>query len=411
MTEVKMANRAVVLIRSYRKRDGWSTRGLSKKEVSHLTDIPEGQGSYYMQWYEGSKRRSQALGRFADAAKNGLLKRRHELEANAAGVVLPPEPAGATKPQTAKFAVEAFLKDRQAYVGKNGFGGVSQSTVDEYSRRLAFFTEYIDSDHFEKEHGKHIGIKVVSYDMVRDFVEFLKAHPNNPGGGYVYNIVTCVKTLLLAHENKAANKVVKQLDYISPEVRSYGEAELKRYFAACKQDEEITWGFFLRSGGRENEVANFEVRQLLPASKEGDQNLLHFRHNHSRNFRLKSKKSENPGRYVEISGEFTRKLQDYVQRKKLTPTDLLFANQEGSKDNHLYRKCRVIAKRAGLDHKSFNLHSWRKTFATRLHTAGVPIGNIMLALGHTDLKTTLLYLGLTASVPSLSPDKAFAAFT
>jgi integrase len=74
----------------------------------------------------------------------------------------------------------------------------------------------------------------------------------------------------------------------------------------------------------------------------------------------------------------------------------LFPNSEGNLEGHSLRKVQQIANRAGLDGSTFSLHSWRRTFATRLHDNGVGVRKIQYYLGHTELTTTLRYLGLTA---------------
>lgn len=50
-----------------------------------------------------------------------------------------------------------------------------------------------------------------------------------------------------------------------------------------------------------------------------------------------------------------------------------------------------VAHRAGITRRC-TPHSFRHTFACKLYTSGVDLVNIMLALGHTHLQTTQIYL-------------------
>jgi Phage integrase family len=93
--------------------------------------------------------------------------------------------------------------------------------------------------------------------------------------------------------------------------------------------------------------------------------------------------------------------------------------------NHFLRKLKTIALRGGLncgqcktiitkgegdkrrkvkvsckDHavcEHFYLHRFRKTCATRWHEANIPVRTIQYWLGHKNLETTMLYLGVTSN--------------
>jgi integrase len=57
--------------------------------------------------------------------------------------------------------------------------------------------------------------------------------------------------------------------------------------------------------------------------------------------------------------------------------------------------CSNCKTRKGRNCKAFGLHKFRKTFATKLSQAGVPIQDIKEALGHADIQTTMDYLGIS----------------
>jgi len=383
----KSKNRTASLFMTV-KRDGrWTMIPAPDKGLRDLK-----KGSYYVLWYEGKTRRSENVGTRQDAALAAHRRRQKVLEATVEGVKIEDERRGTAKQRfTAPEAISKFLSDHEVFVGNDGFG-LSRETVIEYTRRLHFFLEFKPDIHIDD----------ISEDVVLDYIRFLRRHERQLSDRYIYNIVTCLKTLLLRYKNDSANAIVKRLDYAPKDVRTYTDMELDRFFAACTLEEEMIFKFFLHTGGREKEIAHFEVQQLL-----FETNHVHFRHNRRRSFRLKSKRGRNVGRFVFVDPLFMGKLKRFVAAKR--PSDLLFTNSDGGVETHFYRRCQEIAKRAGLPEKTFNLHSWRKTFATRLHNEGVPLGQIMMMLGHTTLKVTLDYLGITADMP-LPNRRAFAAF-
>jgi len=112
-----------------------------------------------------------------------------------------------------------------------------------------------------------------------------------------------------------------------------------------------------------------------------------------------------------------------ARRKKAAHDRWIFVNEEGRPDNHFLRKLKRIALRAGLncgqckttmttgkyDKKRtveisckdqpvcqhIYLHRLRKTCASRWEQHGVPIRTIQYYLGHKNLETTMIYLGVT----------------
>ena len=88
------------------------------------------------------------------------------------------------------------------------------------------------------------------------------------------------------------------------------------------------------------------------------------------------------------------------------PRDLLFPNTVGGIDTHIIRRCKSIAKRAGLSNwEDFDLHRWRKTGATRHHEKGVSVRKIQAWLGHESLEETLAYLGVVDAADEISQEQ------
>jgi integrase len=85
---------------------------------------------------------------------------------------------------------------------------------------------------------------------------------------------------------------------------------------------------------------------------------------------------------------------------------LLLPNGEGGVENHFLRRCKAIAKRAGLvTWNQFDLHRWRETGASRHHESGVSVRKIQAWLGHESLEVTLDYLGVEDAADAHSQEQ------
>ena len=80
------------------------------------------------------------------------------------------------------------------------------------------------------------------------------------------------------------------------------------------------------------------------------------------------------------------------ERMLTTKSNLIFPTARGKLNGHMLRILKALAKRAGLNPDNCKLHTWRKTYATLQHKAGVDARTIQRRLGHSDLTTTLAYL-------------------
>jgi integrase/recombinase XerD len=194
----------------------------------------------------------------------------------------------------------------------------------------------------------------------------------------------------------------------------YREEELKTLFAGMDQEETVRYKFFLGTGCRDKEVTFATWADI-----DCDKKTYHIRRKEDVHFTPKSHES----RTVPLPDSLIGLLK--VRRKKAPHDRWIFVNDEGRPDNHFLRKLKRIALHAGLncgqcktqitlgryDKKRIvkvscqnhpvcehiYLHRLRKTCATRWHEAGVPIRTIQAWLGHKNLETTMIYLGVTDS--------------
>jgi integrase len=422
-----LANRSVVLYLRTKIKKKWVYSKVSEV-LSELAC-----GEYYLSWYDGKRKRLDPVGSDPEPALNALHTKRLGLAYVAAGgEVREPDnkknlesayvaaggkivqahnekgpesaevasggeinqidnqPVSNGEKKPVSKAVKEYLDDCDDRKGKSGYG-LAVRTPESYEYRLGFLIEFKPEAYLDE----------VDVDFVRAFRRSLRKHEKDLGDRTCYNIIQAVSTFLLRFGNTAAKTILKEMSFPPTVVIPYSVSEMELFFAACTEEEELIFKFFLQSMARDMEVANCEVRDL-----KFDKNILHISPKPDRNFRLKGKRSGQAknGRKVPIPTPFMARLKEYCKGKGLR--DLLFPNGICGVETHFLRRCKNIAKRAGLKNwKDFDLHRWRKTGATRHHEHGVSVRKIQAWLGHESLDVTLAYLGVEDAADEMSQEQ------
>jgi len=153
--------------------------------------------------------------------------------------------------------------------------------------------------------------------------------------------------------------------------------ELKKFFAACDDDERRLFMSILLTGMRKGEVehltwpdVNFELGVIFIQAKP--------------EFGWQPKTDE---RVVPISPVLRQLLLEQFDHR--TSDVLVFANSAGNRDTYILDRLKKICQRAGI--RSSTVHGLRHSFGAHLRMAGVSLADISDLLGHKDLATTQIY--------------------
>lgn len=304
-----------------------------------------------------------------------------------------------------KVAVETYLDQKKSK---------SPKTVAQYRLALNEFTESLGKIRFMDE---------ITADVLRGFKRSME---EEGFAGKTIDTRLNIVYFLLKKNDITVRLPKDEMPTIEEEPAvPYTEEELNKLFAAMNEEEVVRYKFFLGTACRDREVTfaawndvNFDKKTYTVRSKS-DAGFT-VKNHESRTMRV-------PSRLVEL----------LKTRQKNAPHDRwIFVNEDGRPDNHFLRKLKRIALRAGLNcgqcrttvtkgkyegkHevevtcktdpvcKHIYLHRLRKTCATRWQEHGVPIRTIQAWLGHKNLETTMIYLGVTDTAKlGNEVDKAF----
>jgi integrase len=212
----------------------------------------------------------------------------------------------------------------------------------------------------------------VTKDTLKNFVKAMKRE--GLADRSIANRVANVVCFLRAHDSD----VTVRHKYTEKTVRAYREDEVRAFFAACTNTPYwLLFQFFLCTGAREQEVMHAEFSDI--DFKDNVYNVTSKPHWRPKD--LEEREIPIPARLIEALQEL----------KKSSKTKLIFPTPAGKPDGHMLRHLKKIVKDAGLA-GHWELHKWRKTYATLQARDGVDIKILQQRLGHSDIATTIAYL-------------------
>ncbi len=334
-------------------------------------------GRYFLEWWEGKKRRRERAGLTPSEALEAQRRKQHELigELLAGGKAPPPSPEEGTATPIAD-AIEMFIEHVRAHSPDKPL------TARRYRQVL---------DHFERLLGKKKYVEAITRADIDDYK--IKRSVDNgdertkPARARTINFeVSTLRTFFYYLINERAVPMQNPCTRFKPlkderersrrKPPTYTQSELNKLFAACDDFEKAAFATLLLTGLREQELCYLTWK---------DVDLKH--------------------ETIRVTGEgkegFSPK--DYEERLIPLPPDLVallkklprksdwvFPGAGGGRSTHLLRRLKRLAKRAGIQHAT--LHKFRHTYATRLLEKGCDIVTVQHLMGHSDLDTTRQYL-------------------
>jgi integrase/recombinase XerD len=362
-----MANRGVNLTKRVSTANGQryckaalSANGRVKPDVVVVDGKEERhpEGCYYLDWYEGTRRRRLSVGRSAADANARLLSKAAELNAIAAGVqVVSQDGKGRT---ALAAAIQTFLDKKSAHRKKK--------THVDYAAALRYFQESCTKQYVED---------ITKTDLL-DFTTYcrgeLELSPRT-----VFNKFARIVAFLRDHNIKVHDaEDVPIFTEELPEI--YEPEELSALFAVCTEQERLWFEFFLMTGMREQEVMHVCWTDI---KADGVVRVSH-----------KPEFFWTPKAYKEREIPIPVRLADALKkhRAKANGCPLIFPTA-GCRPKLDFLDClKKVAKRAKLRESDFWLHKFRATFATRCLWAGVDLRTVQSWLGHSDIESTMRYL-------------------
>lgn len=322
------------------------------------------EGSYYLSWYQGSRRVHISVGKDAAEAVRRLKLRENELKAEANGVsVNPSNGDGQNNRRTLCAAIDDYLDEIK--ITKK------PKTYAAYSTALSYFSESCHRQYLDEVDRREM-LQLIAH--LRDENE-LSARTVRNNFGNVMTFLKHVGVGGIVHKNDWP-KFTQEL----PEI--YEDSELKKLFAVCDEDEKMWYEFFLMTGMRDQEVQHVYW---------SDVNLTQgtVRVSHKPDFGWTPKQYKE--REIPIPQKLVERLKAF--KKNANGSCPLVFPTSGCRPNlHFLEWLKAVAKRAELNPDDCFLHKFRATFATRSLWAGVDLRTVQSWMGHSDLASTMRYL-------------------
>ena len=161
-----------------------------------------------------------------------------------------------------------------------------------------------------------------------------------------------------------------------PRIEALSEEEVARLLAvATKPQDRLLLLLLVSTGLRSRELLNLRVEDVDLAKGI---------------IRVRSAKYGKE-RLVTAPREVFELLGAWIKLNRLGPKDKLFKISYSA----LHKKVKKLAKKAGIDLSKVRPHVFRHTFATLAIKKGLSLPSLQRLLGHSDIRTTQVYLHLT----------------
>lgn len=332
-------------------------------------------GHYFLEWWEGRKRRRELAGETPNQALEAQRRKTNELigEKLTGATHLKPAEEGGTATLITK-TLELFREHTKTH------SPAKPATHQRYNQVLA---------HFERILGKRKFVEAITRSDMDDYKiarsrEMFAGRPVSPAT--INFEITILRALFyylirergISMENPCAH--FKQLRSEKERLKGrppvYKQAELDKIFAECNETDRAIFATLVLTGQRKDELVNLTwsdvdlSRAVLRVTAKGD-------------FAPKDYEE----REIPLSPDLVG-----ILRKLPQNSTWVFPRTKGDRlgPNTMLRRLKEVAERADVKHAT--LHKFRHTYATRLLEDGCDIVTVQHLLGHSDLETTRKYL-------------------
>jgi integrase len=364
----------VRIIKKVRFDDGvWKFVSLNRLGGRYVWD--KRQGYYFLEWWEGSKRRRELAGETPSQVLEAQRRKANELVGEmltGARHLKAAEEVGTATP--IPKALELFT----AHVKTHSPG--KPATHQRYHQVLA---------HFQRILGKKKYIEAITRSDMDDYkiIRSRELFGDRPVSAATVNFEMTILRVFFYYlirdrgvstDNPCARfkPLRSEKERLKGRPPVYKQAELDNILAECNDTDRAIFATLVLTGQRKDELVNLTWADV-------DLNRAMLR--------------------VTAKGDFAPK--DYEEREIPLPPDLVailrklpqasiwvFPSAKGNRlgPNEMLRRLKKVGERAAV--KETTLHKFRHTYATRLLEGGCDIVTVQHLLGHSDLKTTRRYL-------------------
>src|SRR6266852_5526531 len=344
------------------------------------------EGTYYLEWWEGPKRKREAIRDRADVPD---LARRKAIALAAVKAGLEVGSAAANHGEKANqkirldLAIEQYLEDIKPPQRE-------PKTYTAYKYALTVFRAGCTKSYIE--------------DIARaDLLQFIRSqYQSGCCARTAYNRANIVVQFLKLNGVTGLLHKRDWPEYVDAIRKIYETDELNALFAACLDHERARYLFFLLTGERDKEVRFTAWRDI-----DFRRGSVRVTAKPQLGFKPKNKEE----REIPVPAALLVALKHYKnQQQGPNPYNLVFPTEAGRPDKNFESKLKKIARRAGLNCgtcasrygnrcsegpycSNWFLHKFRHTFATvNLEGNVCSIRKLQEWLGHKDLASTMVYL-------------------
>ncbi|HPN32580.1 MAG TPA: tyrosine-type recombinase/integrase [bacterium] len=261
------------------------------------------------------------------------------------------------------------------------FPSVSAGSQKKIKANLQIFLDYIKKSFSEKIKVTGITPKIL-IDFINEQNKIFAPQTINNRIVYIRELFKFAVDMQIITENPVIVKFVKEKK-ILPDYYSKEEIEKMITAAKGKMNYYVIINLLLYTGMRKQEMENLKWVHI-----DFEKNIITIFS--SKDFKTKTSRSN---RNIPLNLNLKNILLDW-KNKELKKSEYVIHTAEGNKDMRVYEKIKYFLLKLGI---TGDLHKFRHTFASHLINSGVGLYEVSKLLGHTDIKTTMIYSHLCSN--------------